>query len=126
MDHRRLLLLAACCIGLGACEESLANTGDDAHEIDIARYHRTFSESFDHLDVSPWGPGSKWIAHTPWHGDFGDAEFSDPTPGFPFATASTILRIEARKETDGKWRSGLIASRDHDGLGVPAGFGQLQ
>ena len=37
--------------------------------------------------MSAWGPGTRWIAHTPWHGDFGDAAFSDPLPGFPFATA---------------------------------------
>jgi hypothetical protein len=26
--------------------------------------------------------GGRWIAHTPWAGDFGDAAFTDPHPDF--------------------------------------------
>ena len=132
-QYHRLLIAGRCAIvagfvALGACGESPAETtrqaaSDDAHVIDLSRYQQTFSENFASLDVSAWGPGSKWIAHTPWHGDFGDAVFTDPEPGFPFATASTILRIEARKGSDGLWRSGLISSRDHDGAGG-SGFAQ--
>lgn len=123
MDHRRLLALAALCGALSACDQSPAGTRPSSRDLDISSYTRTFNEDFEHLDISAWGPGTKWIAHTPWHGDFGDAEFSDPMPGFPFATASTILRVEARKGADGRWRSGLISSRDHDGLG-DTGFAQ--
>lgn len=129
MGHRRGLLrfgrfaLFALCAALSACGESPAETSGEPHEIDLSLYRQTFSETFTAFDVSAWGPGSRWISHTPWHGDFGDAAFSDPEPGFPFATASNIMRIEARKDLDGHWRSGLISSRDHDGAGG-SGFAQ--
>ena len=42
----------------------------------------------------------------------GDAAFTNPTPGFPFTVKDGVLRIEARKEANGKWRSGLLASAD--------------
>jgi hypothetical protein len=51
----------------------------------------------------------------PWHGDFGDAEFTDPSPSFPFTAENGILRIEARKGGDGTWRSGLLCSNDAEG-----------
>jgi len=80
--------------------------------LDITAYRETFSEDFHGtLDVTPWGP-SRWIAHTPWGGDFGDAAFADPTPGFPFETGPDGLKIIARKSSDGKWRSGLLSSVD--------------
>ena len=117
----RRLLLAAATFALAACDSGLAERGPG--DLDLRDYRRSFSDTFERLDISAWGPGSRWIAHTPWSGDFGDAAFSDPLPGFPFATTGTILRIEARKGADGKWRSGLIASRDHDGAGG-SGFAQ--
>ena len=69
--------------------------------LDLSDYRPTFEENFDRLDVSAWGPGTRWIAHTPWRGDFGDAAFADPTNDFPFTISSGILRIEARKEAAG-------------------------
>jgi beta-glucanase (GH16 family) len=94
--------------------------------IDITRYEVTFNDDFDELDVSPWGPGTRWIAHTPWNGDFGKAKFADPTPGFPFTVSNGVLRIEARKGTDDKWRSGLIASVDRAGNGFAQQFGYFE
>lgn len=85
--------------------------------IDLSRYKVTFTEDFDTLDVSAWGPGTRWIAHTPWNGDFGEAKFADPAPGFPFVVSEGLLHIEARKFDDGKWRSGLLASVDGAGKG---------
>jgi len=52
--------------------------------LDLTPYHVTFADEFDQLDVSAWGPHTRWIAHTPWNGDFGDAAFSNPAPEFPF------------------------------------------
>ena len=117
----RACLLGGALLAVAACDGGAA---EPAGDLDLRDYHRTFSETFERLDVSAWGPGTRWIAHTPWHGDFGDATFSDPLPGFPFATSGTMLRIEARKGADGRWQSGLIASRDRDGAGG-AGFAQL-
>ena len=122
--YRSLVGIAACLVAglcLASCDEGAATAGGE--DLDISRYRRTFTETFEHFEVSAWGPGTRWIAHTPWHGDFGDAAFTDPLPGFPFRTASSILRIEARKDGDGRWRSGLIASRDRQGV-AGSGFAQ--
>ncbi len=83
-----------------------------ASELDMTKYHETFSETFrGKLDVTPLGP-SKWIAHTPWQGDFGDAAFANPSADFPFHTGPDGLTITARKAADGKWQSGLLSSVD--------------
>ena len=127
---RRSLVCAAVSLlaaaPLAGCDDGRARDAagaEPARDLDIGAFRQTFDETFDRLDVSAWGPGTKWIAHTPWHGDFGDAAFADPAPDFPFKTVSAILRIEARKDGAGHWRSGLISSRDHDG---PGGAGCAQ
>src|SRR5258708_10758752 len=86
-------------------------------ELDFKKMQRTFSEDFDDtLSVSPWGPNTRWIAHTPWAGDFGDARFADPMLGvFPFTVKDGILRIGARKCADGKREPGLLASASNTG-----------
>ena len=101
--------------------------------LDLARYKLDFSEEFDGaLDVSPWGPGTRWISHTPWAGDFGDAVFTDPEPGFPFVVQDGLLRIEARKErTPGPpsrdlWRSGLLSTCGPDGKGYSLKYGYFE
>lgn len=87
-----------------------------ATHIDLSRYTLTFDEPFDRLDVSPRGPGTRWIAHTPWNGDFGDAVFIDPQKGRPFRINNGILEIEMRKE-GGRWESGLLSSGDQASRG---------
>jgi len=96
-------------------------------QLNINAYQLTFEENFDSLDVSAWGEkSSRWIAHTPWNGDFGDARFTDPAPGFPFTTDQGILKIEARKEADGTWRSGLLSSVNPKGEGFSQQFGYFE
>jgi beta-glucanase (GH16 family) len=97
-----------------------------APSIDLNQYRLTFDEDFNTLDVSAVGPGSRWIAHTPWAGDFGDAQFADPTADFPFTVKDGILRIEARKGTNGKWQSGLLASVDHNNSGFSQQYGYFE
>ncbi|MGO7903082.1 glycoside hydrolase family 16 protein [Rhizobium leguminosarum] len=111
-------------LGLGA----LPGQPSVAQEpLNINAYQLTFEESFDSLDVSAWGErSSRWIAHTPWNGDFGDARFTDPAPGFPFTTDQGILKIEARKEADGTWRSGLLSSVNPKGEGFSQQFGYFE
>lgn len=111
-------------LGLGA----LPGQPSVAQEpLNIDAYQLTFEESFDSLDVSAWGEkSSRWIAHTPWNGDFGDARFTDPAPGFPFTTDQGILKIEARKEADGTWRSGLLSSVNPKGQGFSQQFGYFE
>ena len=95
--------------------------------IDLCAFVPTFGEEFDTLSVSPWGEnGSRWIAHTPWHGDFGDAAFADPRPGFPFRVRAGILEIEARKDADGKWQSGLLASAAPSTVGFSQRYGYFE
>lgn len=101
--------------------------GEPREAIDLCRFRRTFTEDFHTLSVSPHGEnGSRWIAHTPWHGDFGDAAFADPRPGFPFRIDRGVLDIEARKGTDGKWQSGLLASATRAGSGFAQRYGYFE
>jgi beta-glucanase (GH16 family) len=88
------------------------STAQDDRVLDLASYEQTFTEDFDSLDVSAWGPGTRWIAHTPYNGDFGDGAFANPVAGFPFTIENGVLRIEARKDRNGKWHSGLLSSVD--------------
>ena len=92
-------------------------------ELDLSAYTLTFEERFKTLDISAGGPGTRWTAHTPWHGDFGDAVFDDPGPGGPFSLGPSGLKITARKDGAGRWHSGLICSMDKDGAGQH-GFAQ--
>ncbi|WEX10489.1 glycoside hydrolase family 16 protein [Chelativorans sp. AA-79] len=101
--------------------------GDAAEdELDLGQMSLSFTEDFDTLSVSPWGPGTRWIAHTPWSGDFGGARFANPADDFPFTVKDGILRIEARKGEDGKWRSGLLASVDPKGEGFAQQYGYFE
>ncbi|HOK55944.1 MAG TPA: family 16 glycosylhydrolase [bacterium] len=105
--------------------------------LDLSNYELVFNEDFEnHLDVSPWGPGTRWIAHTPWHGDFGDAIFMDPGvyPEFPFKVENGILIIEARKDKKfaekdpwkREWASGLLCSNDPKGNGFSLQYGYFE
>jgi beta-glucanase (GH16 family) len=100
--------------------------------LDLENYDVVFSEEFDKpLDVSPWGPNTRWIAHTPWRGDFGDAAFDNPAPDHPFTVKDGKLRIEARKQKHPKpgvrvWRSGLLASNDPKGDGFSLQYGYFE
>jgi hypothetical protein len=97
--------------------------------LDLTGYHLTLDEQFDELSISAWGPagpgGTRWIAHTPWYGDFGDARFTDPQPDFPFTVRDGVLRIEARKQ-DGRWRSGLLSAVDPNGRGFKQQYGYFE
>lgn len=94
--------------------------------INLSACKPVFEDRFRSLDVSPHGPGTRWIAHTPWFGDFGDAQFTDPTGDFPFKTGPGGLTITARKDGTGKWRSGLLSSVDTQGRGFSAQYGYFE
>jgi hypothetical protein len=62
---------------------------EGAKTLNLDGYRLVFREGFDGpLDVSPAGPGTRWIAHTPWNGDFGDAAFANPKPAAAFPSRS--------------------------------------
>ena len=59
------VLLAGLGIGLTV---ALGQTDEETGKksvLDLSAYTLTFNEEFDRLDVSAWGPGTRWIAHTP-------------------------------------------------------------
>lgn len=118
------LALAMLLVG-GAASAPVA-PAKSVRPLDLSRCRPSFHETFRTLDVSATGPGTRWIAHTPWFGDFGDAAFSDPQPGFPFKTGPDGLSIEARKGADGKWRSGLLSSTDPRSQGFAATYGYFE
>jgi beta-glucanase (GH16 family) len=86
-----------------------------------------FDDEFDDLRLSAWQlGGARWITHTPWGGDFGDARFTDPGPGSAFSVHDGILSITARKDEAGRWTSGLLATADGDGHGFTTMYGYFE
>ena len=105
---RQAATLALAALALGAAPAA-------AKTLDLSNFVLSFEEDFKYLDVSAHGPDTRWTAHTPWSGDFGDAVFDDPNPLGPFAASREGLTITARKDAEGKWHSGLLSSMDKDG-----------
>ncbi|MCA1298763.1 glycoside hydrolase family 16 protein [Stappia indica] len=119
--------LAGAALLLSALSASANEAGIDTGDtLDFERMTLSFDEPFDTLDVSAWGPGTRWIAHTPWSGDFGGARFSNPQEGFPFTLLNGVLRIEARRTSTGVWSSGLLASVDTKGRGFKQQYGYFE
>jgi beta-glucanase (GH16 family) len=127
-----LLTIFAIGAGLSYRLRAVNATPQSVKAVDLSRYQLIFSEDFSGpLDVSDWGPGTRWIAHTPWNGDFGDAKFANPMEGFPFVVENGVLRIEARKDPNARagtkaWRSGLLASNAPDGTGFSLQYGYFE
>ncbi len=100
-----------------------------AETLDLSTYEVSFQDDFKSPDVVAGGPFSdaaikaRWIAHTPWNGDFSAGSFGNPSELGPFGFGNGGLSITARKDPDGKWVAGLICSVDRDGQGQQ-GFAQ--
>lgn len=94
--------------------------------IDLSAFEPSFREDFDELDVSEWGCLSKWIAHTPWAGDFGSAPFMAPASGFPFTTEDGIVVIKAEKRANGQWVSGMLSAWDACNSGFAQKYGYFE
>lgn len=127
MNNRRAFLRASAAVALVAiCDIRIARAGDTGDALDLNSMTLTFEDPFDELSISAWGPGTRWISHTPWNGDFGGARFSNPSGDFPFAIQDGMLRITAARDEVGMWRSGLIASVDPKGNGFSQQFGYFE
>jgi beta-glucanase (GH16 family) len=125
MIRRKAMVLASLLVPLAA---GIARAqGAPGKALDLCGLKPTFTEDFNDLKVSDWKMGdNRWIAHTPWSGDFGAAAFANPQPDFPFTVKDGVLRIEARKDENGKWRSGLLASADPWGDGFSQMYGYFE
>jgi hypothetical protein len=110
-------------VGAGA---GAATSLKPREQLPLEHCRPSFEDRFHTLDVSATGPGTRWIAHTPWFGDFGDAQFTDPGPSFPFTTGADGLTITALKDAEGKWRSGLLSSTDPKSQGFAAQYGYFE
>ncbi len=106
---RRALCIAGVLAFAGAAVLAVTDIQPARAMPDLSDYHVTFFDDFSQLSMGTHGPGTKWITHTPWHGDFGDAIFSDPDTAVFKATPDGLMII-ANRGADGKWRSGLISS----------------
>jgi beta-glucanase (GH16 family) len=115
-------------LALPACLGCSPSKAGDAEQLNLCDYELAFADEFDTLAVASrkLEGGARWTAHTPWNGDFGDAMFSDPRPDRPFSTANGMLRITARRDEKGRWRSGLIAAADASGAGQGVQYGYFE
>lgn len=97
-----------------------------------AGYTLVFHDEFDGpLSIPGWtgwdaNPPTKWICHTPFSGDFGEAWFSgpgEPNTANPFSISGGQLIITAWKDPlrNNHWRSGLLASINSAGIGFQSG-----
>ncbi|SEG72935.1 Glycosyl hydrolases family 16 [Methylobacterium sp. 190mf] len=106
----------------------------DVGKIKICRYKKVFGDDFVDLSVSKSNnERTRWSAHTPWNGDFGDAKFIDPIDIYsdknrnePFIIDNGILTIRARKHDNGRWTSGLLSSADPTGAGFSLMYGYFE
>lgn len=106
---------------------ALAHVPQDDRPLDLCGYTIAFRDEFDDLSVSSRElNGRRWIAHTPWNGDFGDAPFADPSAAGPFKVRNGHLEITARRNRQGQWLSGLIAAADASGNGAGLRYGYFE
>jgi beta-glucanase (GH16 family) len=123
---RRALLGAVAVTGVAAAGYGLSQSFKPTKGLKFDDYVLTLSEEFGDPNFSLEDFFTRWYYHTPWWGDFGDAQFTDPMPGFPFTVDNGHFCIEARKGDDGKWRSGLIASINRLGDGFAQKYGYFE
>lgn len=115
---------------LASCGGSQA----EGAKLQLCRYNKVFADDFNSLSVSPSNNDrTRWSAHTPWYGDFGDAKFIDPVDMYadpekndPFLIRDGVLVIRARKHEGGKWTSGLLSSADPTTAGFALKYGYFE
>ena len=121
------LIVVACSVLLLSQSFSCHALASATSPLNFCRLRPVFMENFHNFRINSSNiSGAKWISHTPWHGDFGDATFSDPGPNGPFTVVNGVLNITAHKSTNGQWHSGLIAAADGTGHGHGVLYGYFE
>jgi len=121
-------------LGLVALVAGMGQSQVPGKPLALCRYKKVFADDFDTLSVSRSNnERTRWSAHTPWNGDFGDAKFidpidiyADPEKNMPFIVKNGILTIRAQKHQDGKWTSGLLSSADPTTAGFSLQYGYFE
>lgn len=120
-----LALLSAVTASLPAL--AATNAASMGKPLDLCGYAIAWQDEFNDLSVSIRDlNGKRWIAHTPWNGDFGDARFIDPSAAGPFRIRDGLLEITARRDRQGQWTSGLISAADSWGKGAGQRYGYFE
>lgn len=115
---------------VGGAEPSWA----EGKALELCHYKKVFGDDFNDLSVSRSNNDrTRWSAHTPWNGDFGDAKFidpidiyADPEKNEPFFVKDGILTIRAKKHPNGQWTSGLLSSADPTTAGFALQYGYFE
>jgi len=123
---RRSALAFSCLSACGLFLVSWHHGTKAAESINLDGRPLIFNEEFNDISVSADGHGAVWGAHTPWHGDFGQARFVDPSSGFPFVAKNGMLDIVMKRNPEGAWESGLLASSPSSGRGFSAPYGYFE
>jgi beta-glucanase (GH16 family) len=128
-SHSSYIAVAFVLLNLSAAGATAAETGKSCdlrpilmEEFDEETAPNRRIESITSQRLNP----ARWTAHTPWNGDFGDAQFIDPQARGPFSMKDGILSITASKNSEGKWTSGLIAAADSTGAGSGTRYGYFE
>jgi hypothetical protein len=122
-------LVASLCFAIAS---GLAHASTVPHPIvtTLVGYNLVFDEEFKegsnfNAKLSEWGPISppvRWIMHTPYAGDFGDAWFGvGKTP--PSADPNGLNIRCSYDTTRTHWQSGLLSSVDQKGSGFSQALG---
>ena len=127
---RNLVLSVACLTFAIASRPARASTVPQPIVTSLVGYNLVFDERFEkgsnfNAEFSEWGPISsavRWILHTPYAGDFGDAWFGKG--GTPPSVDSNGLKIRCCYNTPrAHWQSGLLSSVDRKGSGFSQALG---
>ena len=112
---------------MAVSDNASSQSSQDMRALKRCELRPVFMENFSTMSIGARQLNrSRWTAHTPWNGDFGDAGFSDPGPLGPFSLSKNGLEITARRDAEGKWHSGLIAAADASGDGVGVQYGYFE